>query len=113
MRSKLGQRIYFPDEYGNVVIPPDDDKWRQCHRCGKVYPRYEVKQEADLVTLVKPGSPSNHRGIVLGIGGSRKLDRTGKRCVRKKKEQDLSQYKEDGLKADLRRGAKLISYHES
>lgn len=113
MRSKLGQRIYFPDEYGNVVIPPDDDKWRQCHRCGKVYPRYEVKQEADLVTLVKPGSPSNHRGIVLGIGGSRKLDRTGKRCVRKKKEQDLSQYKEEDLTADLRRGAKLISYHES
>jgi hypothetical protein len=113
VRSKLGQRIYFPDEYGNVVIPPDDDKWRQCHRCGKVYPRYEVKQEADLVTLVKPGSPSNHRGIVLGIGGSRKLDRTGKRCVRKKKEQDLSQYKEEDLTADLRRGAKLISYHES
>jgi hypothetical protein len=113
VRSKLGQRIYFPDEYGNVVIPPDDDKWRQCHRCGKVYPRYEVKQEADLVTLVKPGTPSNHRGIVLGIGGSRKLDRTGKRCVRKKKEQDLSQYKEEDLTADLRRGAKLISYHES
>lgn len=113
MRSKLGQRIYFPDEYGNVVIPPDDDKWRQCHRCGKVYPRYEVKQEADLVTLVKPGSPSNHRGIVLGIGGSRKLDRTGKRCVRKKKEQDLSQYKEEDLTADLTRGAELISYHES
>jgi hypothetical protein len=113
VHSKLGHRIYFPDEYGNVVIPPDDDKWRQSHRCGKVYPTYEVKQEADLVTLVKPGSPSNHRGIVLGIGGSRKLDRAGKRYMRKKKEQDLSQYKEEDSKADLRKGAKLISYHES
>jgi hypothetical protein len=33
--------------------------------------------------------------------------------MRKKKEQDLSQYKEEDLKADLRKGAKLISYHES
>jgi hypothetical protein len=67
VRSKLGYRIYFPDSTGQIVIPPDDNKWRQCHRCGKVYPRYEVKQEADLVTLVKPGSPSSHRGVILGV----------------------------------------------
>jgi hypothetical protein len=115
VRSKLGYRIYFPDEFGNVVIPPDDNMWRQCHRCSSIYARYEVKQEADLVTLVKPGSPSNHRGIIRGIE-KRRFDRSGignRRYMRKRKEQDLSQYKEEDLKADLRRGAKLISYHES
>jgi hypothetical protein len=84
--------------------------WRQCHRYGSIYARYEVKQEAELDSLVKPGSPN--RGIVLGIGGSRKLDRTGKRYMRRKKEQDLSQYKEEDLKTDLRKGGKLVSYKE-
>jgi hypothetical protein len=44
VRSKLGNRIYLPDEFGRTVIPPDADQWRQCHLCGSIYARYEVKQ---------------------------------------------------------------------
>jgi hypothetical protein len=41
IRSKLGNRVYMPDEFGNVTIPPDYDLWRAddprkmiCHFCG-------------------------------------------------------------------------------
>jgi hypothetical protein len=52
--SKLGNRIYLPDEFGNVTVPQDADKWRQCHKCGTIYPIYEAKLEADIVTLTQP-----------------------------------------------------------
>jgi hypothetical protein len=47
VRSILGNRIYLPDEFGNTVIPPDADKWCQCHRCGTIYARHEAKLEAE------------------------------------------------------------------
>jgi hypothetical protein len=37
----------FHIRYGKTVIPPDADKWRQCHRCGTIYARYEAKLEAE------------------------------------------------------------------
>jgi hypothetical protein len=108
IRSKLGDRIYFPDKFGHVNIPPDADQWRQCHRCGSIYARYEVKQEAELDSLVKPGGPNT--GLITGVP-IRKFDRTGK-GGRKMRKQDLSRYKEDDIKEALRKGAKLVSYHE-
>ena len=54
VRSKLGNRIYFPDEFGKTAILPDADKWRQCHSCGTIYPIYQVKQEAELTSLTEP-----------------------------------------------------------
>ena len=29
IRVRLGKRIYLPDEFGNVIIPRDDDNWRR------------------------------------------------------------------------------------
>ena len=48
----------------------------------------------------------------MSVGDTRKFDRTGKRQHRKKFKQDLSQYKEEEIKEALKRGAKLVSYHE-
>jgi hypothetical protein len=114
VRSKLGNRIYFPDEFGNTVIPPDDDKWRQCHRCGKIYGKYEAKQETELTSLTEPSdNPFKfNSGSVMGVGDSRKFDRTGITQRKRKFKQDLSQYKEDDIKHALRKGAKLVSYEE-
>ena len=39
----LGPRIHQPNE----VIPPDDDNFRQCRTCGRVYPRYALKHLDD------------------------------------------------------------------
>lgn len=114
VRSKLGNRIYLPDEFGKIVIPPDADKWRQCHRCGTIYPRYEAKQEAELTSLAEPSdNPFKfNSSSVMSVGETRKFDRTGKTQRKKKFKQDLSQYKEEDIKAALRKGAKLISYEE-
>jgi hypothetical protein len=114
VRSKLGNRIYLPDEFGKIVIPPDAEKWRQCHRCGTIYPRYEVKQEAELTSLTEPSDNPFKFGIgcVMSVGETRKFDRTGKRQQKKKFKQDLSQYKEEDIKDALRKGAKLVSYEE-
>jgi hypothetical protein len=114
VRSKLGNRIYFPDSTGQIVIPPDDDKWRQCHRCGKIYPRYEAKQEAELTSLTEPGdNPFKFgNGQIRAVGDSRKFDRTGRTQRKRKFKQDLSEYKEEDVKEALRKGAKLVSYEE-
>jgi hypothetical protein len=114
VRSKLGNRIYFPDEFGNVVIPPDDDKWRQCHRCGKIYGKYEAKQETELTSLTEPSdNPFKFGdGQIIGVGDSRKFDRTGRTQRKRRFKQDLSQYKEKDIKDALRKGAKLVTYEE-
>jgi hypothetical protein len=116
VRSKLGNRIYFPDSSGNIVIPPDDDKWRQCHRCGKIYGTYEVKQEAEISPFAEDIISDNPfdfgNGRIHGVDNSRKFDRTGRTQRKKRFKQDLSQYKEQDIKDALRKGAKLVSYEE-
>jgi hypothetical protein len=115
VRSILGNRIYFPDSTGQIVIPPDDDKWRQCHRCGKIYGTYEVKQEAKISPFAEgivSDNPFDFGNGKIFVGESRKFDRTGRTQRKRRFKQDLSQYKEKDIKDALRKGAKLVSYEE-
>jgi hypothetical protein len=114
VRSKLGNRIYFPDSNGQIVIPPDDDKFRQCHRCGKIYGRYEAKQEGKLDDFTETtDNPFNFgEGKIVTVDDNRKFDRTGRTQRKRRFKQDLSQYKEKDIKDALRKGAKLVSYEE-
>ena len=113
IRSKLGNRVYMPDSSGHMNIPPDYDLWRQCHLCGSIYGRHEVKQEADLSTITEPRSnPFKHQSGEVETGESRKFDRSGRTQRKKKFKQDLEQYKEEDIKQGLRKGSKLISYVE-
>jgi hypothetical protein len=45
-------------------------------------------------------------------GESRKVDRSGRTQRKKKFKQDLEQYKEDDVKAALRKGKKLVTFVE-
>ncbi len=47
--SVLQDRVYPPYE----PIPSDHDLWKQCHRCGEVFPIYEVKKESRLTDFVE------------------------------------------------------------
>jgi hypothetical protein len=111
--SILGNRIYLPDEFGNTTIPPDADDWLQCHKCGTIYPRYEAKQEGDIVTLTEPhDNPFAWGRNNIQTSDSRKFDRTCKTQTKKQFKQDLSEYKEEDIKEALRKGAKLVNYVE-
>jgi len=111
--SPLKHRIYL-DENGKITNPAADaNKWRQCWTCGLVVGVYEAKPEVELDTLTEPrDNPFKFKSGVQ-TGESRKVDRTGKTQRKKKFKQDLEQYKEEDIKAALRKGAKLISYVES
>jgi hypothetical protein len=86
------------------------------HRCGSIYPRYEVKQEAKISPFaegVVSDNPFNFgNSKVSAVGNSRKFDRTGRNQRKRKFKQNLSQCKEQDIKDALRKGAKLISFHE-
>lgn len=116
IRSKLGNRIYLPDSSGQINIPPDYDKWRQCHLCGSIYARYEVKKEAEITPFaegVVSDNPFDFGSGKIHAGESRKFDRSGRTQRKRKFKQDLSQYKEEDIKDALRKGAKLVSYEEN
>ena len=84
IHSKLGNRVYMPDLSGHTNIPPDYDLWRQCHLCGSIYGKYEVKQEADLSTITEPRSnPFKYNSGEVETGESRKFDSVRKNSENK------------------------------
>jgi hypothetical protein len=114
--SPLRNRIYL-DEDGKIANPaPDADKWKQCWTCGVIVGVYEAKPEVELDTLTKPReNPFKFRngdGQVM-TGDSRKFDESGRTQHICKFKKDLEQYKEEDIKADLRKGKKLLNYNES
>jgi hypothetical protein len=114
IHSPLRNRIYL-DENGKITNPgPDANKWRQCWTCGVIVGVYEAKPEVELDTLTEPrDNPFKFKEGHVSTEESRKFDRSGKTQRKRKLKQDLEQYKEEDLKADLRKGKTLISYHES
>jgi hypothetical protein len=110
----LRNRIYL-DEDGKITNPaPDANKWKQCWTCGLIVGVYEAKQEVELDTLTEPrDNPFKFRNGQVMIRESRKVDRSGKTQHKRKFKQDLEQYKEENIKAALRRGSKLVSFTET
>ena len=112
--SLLKNRIYL-DKKGKITTPgPDADNWRQCWNCGEIVGVYEAKTEADLTTMTEPQkSPFEFGRSYTGSVEKRSFDRSDTHKIRKRRlEQDSSKYKEEDIKAALRKGAKLISYVE-
>ena len=111
--SPLKHRIYL-DEDGKIANPgPDSSKWKQCWTCGLIVGVYEAKLEVELDTLTEPrNNPFKFKSGPVETGESRKFDRMGKTQRKRKLKQDSEQYKEEDIKAALRKGAKLVSYVE-
>jgi len=104
----------MPDSSGHTNIPPDYDQWRQCHLCGSIYGRYEVKQEVDLSTITEPRrNPFMISNCEVMTGESRAFDRTGKTQRKRKLKTHVEQYKEEDVKEALRKGKKLITYYSN
>ena len=114
--SPLRNRIYL-DEEGKITNPgPDAAKWRQCWTCGLIVGVYEAKQEVELETVTEPrDNPFKFGGGTQGTHGRIVGRLTGqvRPSEKRKLKQDLEQYKEEDIKQALRKGATLVSYHES
>ena len=111
--SPLRNRIYL-DDNGKITNPAADaNKWKQCWTCGLIVGVYETKQEVELDTLTEPrDNPFKFKSGEIQTGESRKVDRSGRTQRNKKFKQDLEQYKEEDVRAALRKGSKLVSYAE-
>ena len=110
--SPLRNRIYL-DDNGNITTPaPDSKSWKQCWTCGLIVPVFEVKIEAGLDTITEARTNPFKNNNEIVIEESRKFDRTGKTQRKRKLKQDVEQYKEEDIKGALKKGQKLVSYHE-
>ena len=112
--SVLGPRIMPLDKKTGKPMPKpaDYDNWLECHNCGTVYGKYEVKQEADVTTLIDPDTSPFDRGVVIEpVRETRKVDRTGKTFMKRKRKQQIDNIKDPDIKAELTKpGNEMISY---
>jgi hypothetical protein len=112
--SQLKHRIYL-DKDGKITTPgPDADNWRQCWNCGEIVGVYEAKTEAELTGLTEPqNSPFEFGRSHTGSVEKRSFDRKDIHKIRNRRlEQDSSKYKEEDIKAALKKGSKIVSYVE-
>jgi len=114
--SPLKDRIYL-DENGKIDTkppPPDSKNWKQCWTCGLIVGIYEAKTEAELTSLTEPrNNPFKFGSSIQAVGESRKFDRSCKTQRKTQFKQDLSQYKEEDIKQELKKGSTLVSFTET
>ena len=104
----LGERIYEPDEFGNLVIPSDHDLWKQCHYCGTVYPKYEAKEESVIEPFVTV-SDNPFDALNSKMKGMEK--RGGKRgTISQGKKHD--QYNDEDINREIKKGGRVLNYSE-
>ena len=108
--SPLRHRIYL-DEDGKITNPaPDADKWKQCWTCWLIVAVYEAKQEVELDTLTKPReNPFKFSSGEVQRKKSASLTDLERPSGRRKLKQDLSEYKEEDVKAAIRKGQTVVS----
>jgi hypothetical protein len=96
--------------------PADHDNWLECLGCGTVYGKYEVKQEAQLTSLVEPDTDpfDRDKNVIESVRERRKYDSTGKTQLKRKRKQNLNNIKDGDLKKELQTpGTELLSYDVS
>lgn len=118
IHNKLGNKIYLPDPQKPdepVIIPHDADNWLQCHKCGKVIPRYEARGEGELqidseFELIE--SPFDFaQPVIEPIRPSRKIDRSAlqNRTQKKLRKKQLAAVDSD-IQAELKAGGEITSF---
>ena len=102
----LRNRIYPEGESDS-----DKDSWRMCYDCGSIFATLEIEKETMVTdaidTIDNPHDVGNNQ--ILGV--DRRSSSTSKRKKRQR-DKELDDIKEADLKAELRKGHKLLSYSE-
>ena len=101
----LQERVYKPAKPNEPKqpLPRDHDDWLQCHNCGKVYAKYEVKTEDKLNDFAEINDNRHDvGGVVLGIGNKKKKTDIQKQHDILLKQIDAEQ--DPDIKQELRKG---------
>jgi hypothetical protein len=101
VQSRLGSKILGIDE----SRPADYDHWIQCHNCGQVYAKHEVKIEPELEPIKQPSDGKQPKS--RGIEKKRKPKGRGYNPRLKGNKWEI---KDSELNAELKDGAVLLSY---
>ena len=57
----------MPHELLDGKVPTDKEFWKQCHYCGRVYPKYEQKYQSELGETVQTSdNPHDIGGYITG-----------------------------------------------
>jgi hypothetical protein len=85
--------------------PADYDHWLQCHNCGQVYAKHEVKIEAEIGPIKDAGPKGKIRVEKkpkqrVGRGSNPRLSSTRNKW----------EIKDEELKAELKHGSVLLAY---
>jgi hypothetical protein len=99
--SRLGPKILGIGE----SRPADYDRWIQCHNCGQVYAKHEVKIEPELEPIKQPSD--GKQGKIVGIEKKRKAKGRGYNPILKGNNWEI---KDSELNAELKSGAVLLAY---
>jgi hypothetical protein len=98
--SRLGPKILGVGE----SRPADYEHWIQCHNCGQVYAKHEVKIEPELEPIKQPSD--GKQGKIQGIGKKKGRGRGNNPRIKATRD-DI---KDEDLKRELKDGAVLVSY---
>jgi hypothetical protein len=115
VNSVVGPRIMPLDKTTGKPIPKpaDYDNWLECHNCGTVYGKYEVKQEADVTTLIEPDANPFDRGLVIeSVRESRKADRSPlqRNAIKKKHKKVKEQITDPDILREMKGGGTILNY---
>jgi hypothetical protein len=114
--SRLGKRIYLPEQKGQpVIIPADADEWLQCPACGTIIPKHEARGEGELqidsqFELID--SPFDFaQAVVESVIPSRKIDRSKLQNMQHKRlrKKQLAEIDPD-IRKELIEGGTIESY---
>ena len=106
--ERLGPRVYKEEELVAGELPYDHNQWKQCYHCGTLVPIHDIPKEGQLTTDIERITSKFQTQK-----GSEHYDKPKhRRGFNERLEKAELEIKDKELKAELKKGAKLISYSE-
>lgn len=108
-RTVIRERQYLPHELIAGELPYDHDQWRQCWLCGTCIPTHDIKKEGSLDTDIPRITTKFSTAARQPEHYQKPKHRRGFNERDQRNEDDI---KDEDLKKELKKGAKLLSYSE-
>ena len=111
VQARLIPRQYKEDDPALIAgeLPYDHNQWKQCYHCGTLVPIHDIPKEGQLTTDIEriTSKFQTQKGLPEHYDKPKH-----KRGFNERLEKAELEIKDKELKAELKKGAKLISYSE-